>query len=197
MRNYLLIVIIAALAFAKCQSKSENEKKDTSTFQTSEIETKSNEDVKRDLDFKEPSFIVERLIPENTTTADFDTLLSEQKIQILLKKTYLESYVADEYEINDTIYHDKYLDAKIHLNIRKGETIFIDTAFTKSTFSKFMDREFMEIARFHNYWFRKLTDSRLEFFGVISKPETDWTFAFSHYFDLKSKTLAVVPHEDI
>lgn len=196
MRNYLLIAIIAVLAFARCESKSENEKKDTSTFQTSQIETKNTEEVKRDSVFKEASFIVERLIPENTAPTDFDTLLSEQKIQILLKKTYLESYVVDEYEINDTIYQDKYLDSKIHLNIRKDKIILIDTAFTKSTFSKFMDREFIEIARFHNYWFRNLTDSRLEFFGVISKPETDWSFAFSHYYDLKNTTFVIEPYEE-
>lgn len=47
----------------------------------------------------------------------------------------------------------------------------------------------MGIANFHNYWFNKLDNDKIELFGVISNPETDWTFDFIHYFELFSKTL--------
>jgi hypothetical protein len=34
-----------------------------------------------------------------------------------------------------------------------------------------------------------LDKEKVELFGVISKPETDWAVDFHHYFDLKTKKL--------
>ena len=73
-------------------------------------------------------------------------------------------------------------------DVQNSQTL-LDTVFRKEQFSKYGDKGFMDIAIFHNYWFNKLDKDRIELLGVISKPETDWTIDFHHYFDLTSKTL--------
>ena len=65
----------------------------------------------------------------------------------------------------------------------------MDTVFRKEQFSKYGDIGFMDKAIFHNYWFNKLDNDKIELFGVISKPETDWTIDFYHYFDLANRKL--------
>lgn len=70
----------------------------------------------------------------------------------------------------------------------------MDTTFRKNQFSKYADNGFMDIAIFHNYWFNKLDKDKIELFGVISKPETDYTLDFRHYFDLTNKKLTFVEH---
>ncbi|WP_375579379.1 DUF4738 domain-containing protein [Marivirga tractuosa] len=196
MIKHYLFVSIALIAFVSCQSRQGHENGQTSKTESSKVVTSETKNSEIDSAFKKHSHVLQRLIPEYISTAKFDTLINEQNIQIRITKTYLDSYVLDEYEINDTIYQDKYRDSKIQLDIREGESILIDSTFTKTAFSKFADKEFLDIARFHRYWFKNLKDGRLEFFGVISKPETDWSFAFSQYFDLASKELTVEPYED-
>ena len=72
----------------------------------------------------------------------------------------------------------------------------IDTVFTKQTFAEFTGQEFLGISNFHGYWFNNVTDNTVELFGLISKPETDWTFAFYHYFDLKASKFTVMEYVD-
>jgi len=196
MIKYYLFVSIAVIVFVSCQSKQAHENRQTSKTESSKVATSETKNLEDDSASKKQSHVLQRLIPEYISSAKYDTLIKEQNIQIRITKTYLESYVLDEYEIKDTIYQDKYRDSKIQLDIRKGDTILIDSTFTKTAFSKFVDKEFLSIARFHRYWFRNLKDGRLEFFGVIAKPETDWSFAFSQYFDLASKDLTIEPYED-
>jgi hypothetical protein len=54
----------------------------------------------------------------------------------------------------------------------------------------------MNIANFYGYWINNVTADKIEFFGTIGKPETDWTFAFYHYFDVKTKTFEIKELED-
>ncbi|WP_367113566.1 hypothetical protein [Sporocytophaga sp.] len=54
----------------------------------------------------------------------------------------------------------------------------------------------MDIAIFHNYWFNKIDKDKIELFGVISKPETDYTLAFYNYFDFTNRKLKFVEYVD-
>ena len=195
MRKHLTIIIFTVVTLSSCDSKGERENQAGNLSDSLETSEKKTQQPDIDSTFTQP-IIIERFIPEKVSIVEFDTLIDKLDIQILLKKTYLQSFVLEEYEINDTIYKDMYRDSEVLLKVIQGEEILFDSTFSKATFSKFMDKEFLEIARLHNYWFRNLKDGRLEFFGVISKPETDWSFAFSHYFDLKTKTIQVEPYEE-
>lgn len=74
--------------------------------------------------------------------------------------------------------------------------MLLDTVFRKNQFLKYTDKDFLDIAIFHNYWFEGLDNGKLKFMGVISKPETDWTFAFDHIFNLNGKTMKLIKHPD-
>lgn len=128
-----------------------------------------------------------RLFPETKATEKFDTLIADKQLQITIIRAYLDSYVLHEYEENGKKQIDKYRDAKISLTIKQNSKTLLDTVFRKEQFSKYGDKGFMRIAIFHSYWFRKLEKDKIEFFGVISEPETDWTFDFHHYFDLRTR----------
>lgn len=131
----------------------------------------------------------ERFFPETKTIEKFDTLIANKQLQITIIRTDLDSYVVNEYEDNGNKQIDNYRNAKIALTIKQKSQTLLDTVFRKEQFSKYGDKGFMNIAIFHNYWFNKLDNDKIELFGVISKPETDWTIDFIHYFDLSSKTL--------
>ena len=98
--------------------------------------------------------------------------------------------MANEYDDESRKQIDMYRDVEIALTIKQKSKTLLDTIFSKEQFSKYGDIGFMEFAIFHNYWFDKLDNNKIELFGVFSKPETDWTIDFHHYFDLTSKTLA-------
>ena len=68
--------------------------------------------------------------------------------------------------------------------------------FKKSDFTELTGEDFLKIADFHGYWFNKIENDTIELFGVISKPETDWSVAFYHFLDLKSMTFELQEHID-
>lgn len=136
----------------------------------------------------------ERFFPEKKTTEIFDTLIADSQVQISIKKTYLDSYVSNEYEEEGNKQVDKYRDAEITLVIEQNSEILLDTVLKKEQFLNYADQEFMDIAIFHNYWFKKLDKDKIELFGVISKPETDYSLAFYHYLHLANKKLEFVEY---
>ncbi len=105
------------------------------------------------------------------------------KISITEKPT--KTFVINEFEDDKYEYRHKYRDFKYHLIIKKGNLTLIDTILTKKNFVKNTEEKFLEIARFYGYWFNKIENNKIELFGIISKPETDYSYAFKHYFDLK------------
>jgi len=174
MRNLILISLVTLLLLA-CNSKTDNKSK---IVETTDSSTASLTNI-----------ISERFFPESKATEKFDTLIVNKQLQVTIIRTDLDSYVVNEYEDNGKKQIDKYRDAEIALTIKQNSQTLLDTVFRKEQFSKYGDKGFMDIAIFHNYWFNKLDKDRIELFGVISKPETDWTIDFHHYFDLTSKTL--------
>jgi len=136
----------------------------------------------------------ERFFPEIKSTEKFDTLIADRQLHISIRKTYLDSYVSLEYNEDGNKQIDKYRDAEISLTIKQNSQIILDTVLIKGQFSNYADQEFMDIAIFHNYWFNKLDKDKIELFGVISKPETDYILAFYHYFDLTKRKLEFVEY---
>lgn len=174
MRNSIIISILTLLLFA-CNS---NTGKKSTKVETADSSTAFLTNIKS-----------ERFFPETKTTEKFDTLIADKKLQVTIIRTNLDSYVVNEYDDNGKKQIDKYRDAQIALTIKQWSQTILDTVFRKEQFSKYGDKGFMDIAIFHNYWFNKLENDRIELFGVISKPETDWTIDFHHYFDLTNRKL--------
>jgi hypothetical protein len=133
-----------------------------------------------------------RIFPYIKSIATFDTTISNGQLRITITKTDLDSYVTRESEQQI----DKYRDSEISLVIKFKDQILLDTIFRKEQFSKYADAGLIDIAVFHNYWLKKVDKNRIEFFGTISEPETDWAFDFNHYFDLTNQILELVEQKD-
>lgn len=140
--------------------------------------------------------IIERFFPEENETIKFDTIISALNLKISIQNTTLDSFVINEFEIEGVKYIDKYRDHEKHLIIEKSNEVIIDTVFKKSNFMEVTGEDFLKLADFHGYWFSKIENDSIEFFGVISKPETDWSVAFYHFLDLKSMTFELQEHID-
>lgn len=181
MKNAILFSILA-LTVLGCNKKID-EKSTNVLNQDSSLNTTS-------------STISESFFPENKETIKFDTLIASEHLHVTIIKTNLDSYVTCEYDDNGKKQIDKYRDAEIILTIKQNSQILLDTVFKKEQFSKYCDKGFMDIANFHNYWFNKIDNNRIELFGVISKPETDYTLDFYHYFDLTTKKLNFVEYAE-
>ncbi len=174
MRIYIIISTLTLLLFA-CNSKTDKKSTEVETADSS-ITSLTN-------------INSERFFPETKATEKFDTLIADKQLQITIIRTDLDSYVVNEYEENGKKQIDKYRDAEIVLTIKQNSQTLLDTVFRKEQFSKYGEKGFMDIAIFHNYWFNKLDKDKIELFGVISKPETDWTIDFHHYYDLTNRKL--------
>jgi uncharacterized protein YcfL len=183
MRKNTFILILAFLLFA-CNSQTEKKTTIIKTVDSSALNLVNKKS--------------EKFIPETKGMEKFDTIIVDRKIQITIKKTDLDSYVIHEYEENGNKQIEKYRDAEISLTIKQNSQILLDTVFSKKQFSKYADKGFMEIAIFHNYWFNKLDKDKIELFGVITEPETDYVMDFYHYFDLTNRKLTFIqkPEED-
>lgn len=140
--------------------------------------------------------VIERYFPEEKETVELDTIISGRSLKISIQSKSLDSYVTNEFEIEGIKHIDKYRDSEKHLLIKKANEILIDTVFKKSDFIELTGPEFLKIADFHGYWFNKIENDTIELFGVISKPETDWSVAFYHYLDLKTKIFETKEHID-
>lgn len=174
MRNYILLLALTFLLFA-CNSQTE---KKATIIESVDSSTVTLTNAKS-----------ERFFPATKGSEKFDTLIANRQLEISITKTDLDSYVTNEYDNEGKKQIDKYRDAEISLTIKQKSQTLLDTVFRKEQFSKYGDKGFMDIAIFHNYWFNKLDKDKIELFGVISKPETDWTIDFHHYFDLTTKKL--------
>ena len=174
MRNSIIISTLTLLLIA-CNTNTDKKSTDVETADSSTVSlTNINS---------------ERFLPETKATEKFDTLIADKQLQVTIIRIDLDSYVVNEYEDNGKKQIDKYRDAEIALTIKQKSQILLDTVFRKEQFSKYSDKGFMDIAIFHNYWFNKLDKDKIELFGVISKPDTDWTIDFHHYFDLTNRKL--------
>lgn len=151
--------------------------------------------------FKKPIITSEnptnRFFPKEKTVEKFDTLIIDKNLEISITKSYLDSFVTNEFENEGKKQVDKYRDAEISLLIKQGNKILLDTLFRKENFNNYIDKNFQNIAVFHGYWFDEIDNDKIQFSGTISKPETDWAFDFYQNFYFKDKSLKTEMVEEI
>jgi len=131
----------------------------------------------------------DRFFPKEKTVEEFDTLIIDKNLEISITKSYLDSFVTNEFENEGKKQVEKYRDAEISLKIKQGNKIILDTLFRKENFNNYIDENFQKIAVFQGYWLDEIDNEKIQFFGTISKPETDWAFDFRHNFYFKDKSL--------
>lgn len=129
------------------------------------------------------------LFPKEKTVEKFDTLIVDKNLEISITKSYLDSFVTNEFENEGKKQVEKYRDAEISLKIKQDNKILLDTLFRKENFNNYINKNFQNIAVFHGYWLDGIDNEKIQFFGTISKPETDWAFEFRHNFYFKNKSL--------
>lgn len=131
----------------------------------------------------------DRFFPKEKTVEEFDTLIIDKNLEISITKSYLDSFVTNEFENEGKKKVEKYRDAEISLKIKQDNKILLDTLFKKENFNNYINKNFQSIAVFHGYWLDGIDNEKIQFFGTISKPETDWAFDFRHNFYFKDKSL--------
>lgn len=166
---YLLPILL--LAFLSCSKKQEEK---IEVFNKPIIPNENSTD---------------RFFPNEKTVEKFDTLIINKNLEISITKSYLDSFVTNEFENEEKKQVDKYRDAEISLKIKQDNKILLDTIFRKENFNNYINKNFQKTAVFHGYWLDGIDNEKIQFFGTISKPETDWAFDFRHNFYLKNKSL--------
>tara|TARA_B110000090_G_scaffold185572_1_gene213708 strand:- start:178 stop:777 length:600 start_codon:yes stop_codon:yes gene_type:complete len=196
MKRQILILITTLLIFGcgEQSKKSTVADKKSKTVENTAVQIDSstiseNKGVNQDM-------VIERYFPSEKETVEFDTIFSAQNLRISIQSRTLDSYVTNEFESDGKKYIDKYRDSEKHLRILKGKQVVVDTIFIKETFVDYAGQEFLDIANLRGYWFNEIEDNEIEFFGVINKPETDWSYAFYHFFDLSTQEFRIKEHID-
>lgn len=169
-----LTLIIIAIFLISCNSKSVKNPETSKPIKSSQKEIKNDSD---------------KLYPLQKGIEKFDTLIQSRNIRISIIRKDLDNYVLHESWGDDGKHIDKYRNAEIKLIITQNENILLDTIFRKEQFVKSIGNEFSDIAIFHNYWFKNIDENKIDFFGVITEPETDNAVNFNHYFYFKTKRL--------
>lgn len=191
MKTRLLIILIGVFLFSCGQSGSEGKRANQVETQVEELTAETDTLDWTDDEIKEPDSIVERYFPDEREMIQVDTILVKRDLKISIISSFLDAYVANEYERQGIKHIDKYRDSQKHLRIELSNEVVIDTAFEKEDFVDYAGHDFLEVANFHGYWFKGFENDTIELVGIISKPETDWTFTFYHYVDLKSERFEV------
>ncbi|HEU5292543.1 MAG TPA: DUF4738 domain-containing protein [Cyclobacteriaceae bacterium] len=184
LKRLTLILIVTGLT--SCTKTTNQAEISQSIDTTKTIDTKVNID----------TTVIEKYFPADNTVNIKDTVFQTLGIRITITEKTLDTYVTNEHSDNNLKYVDKYRDIERTLKILKDDEVLVDTILTKETFKGILNKEFMDIANFYSYSTNKVESNKIEFFGLIGKPETDWTFAFYHYFDVKTKQFEIRELED-
>jgi hypothetical protein len=184
LKRLTLILIVTGLA--SCTKTTNQSEISLSSDTTKPVDTKVNID----------TTVIEKYFPADNTVNIMDTVFQTLGIRITITEKTLDTYVTNEHSDNNLKYVDKYRDIERNLIILKNDEVLVDTILTKETFTGILNKEFMDISNFYSYSTSKVDSGKIEFFGLIGKPETDWSFAFYHYFDLKTKKFEIKELED-
>lgn len=174
MRKNLISIFILIVIFS-CKEKS-----------------KSDLDKNKVISIIEMDSIQERFFPEKKIYYQKDTLIKKYNIEISIIEKSLNSNVTDTFVSRGIKYIDHYRDTQFSISVKKGELTVLDTLFQKENFENLAGEELIEQGNFISYQLNKITDSEVEFFGMINKPETDWSFPFYHQFNFKNDKLEIV-----
>ncbi len=181
-KNYFMrvqiLILIPLLSLLSCKSE---QKSNTITSDSKVVDEKKvniKEQTKNDT--------LERFFPSEKEIIKNDTLIQMRNIEIEITRNSLDSYIVNEFDSDGIKNIQKYRDFENHLLIKKDSKVLIDTILKKENFIENTGKEFQYISIFHGYWFNEIKDNRIELFGMISKPETDYSFAFQHFFDINT-----------
>lgn len=186
MRTLKQLTLILITGLTAC-SKKDNQSDISLSDSVEKVEIAKSADNQNNGD----TTITEKYFPAENTASIKDTLVQSLGIQIIITERTLDSYVTNEHTEEKTKYIDKYRDIERTVKITRNKEVLVDTVFNKEMFKGILNQDFMNIANFYGYWINNVTADKIEFFGTIGKPETDWTFAFYHYFDVKTKTFEI------
>lgn len=169
-----LLAIVIVLLFIACNSKSNKDSETLKSQKSTQTVTQTD---------------TVKIYPTEKATEKFDTLIANKNIKISIVRKDLDSYVLHDSWSSEKKYIEKYRNAEIALTIIQNEKVLLDTIFKKEQFAKSLGNDFLKIAIFHNYWFKNINEKGIEFFGVITEPETDNTLDFNHFYNFKTKKL--------
>ena len=176
-----LTLILIATGLASCAKTTKQSEISSSTDAAETVDTKVRID----------TVVIEKYVPADNTVNIKDTVFQTSGIRITLTEKTLDTYVTSEHSDNHLKYVGKYRDIERNLTIVKDDEVLVDTLLTKESFAGILNKEFIDIANFYRYSTGKVDTDKIEFFGLIGKPETDWSFAFYHYFDLTTRKFEI------
>jgi len=179
-----LILLLTVTGLTSCTKTTKRSEISLVTDTVKAVDTKVNVD----------TVIIEKFFPADKAVNIVDTIIQTLGIRITITEITLDTYVTNQHTDNNLKYVDKYRDIERTLKILKDNTVLVDTIFRKETFN--LNKEFAAISNFYSYTTNKVESDKIEFFGLIGKPETDWTFAFYHYFDVKTKKFEIKELEE-
>lgn len=180
-----ILILTSSLLFLACKSEPKTDNSDSNR----EVEIDKGKKNRTNLIIKDS--VVERFFPLTKEVIISDTLIQNQGIRISISQKPLDSYVINEFDSDGIKNIHKYRDFENHLIIEKDSKILTDTIFRKNDFLENTGQDFQKISIFHGYWFREIKENQIELFGVLSKPETDYSFGFQHFFDLNSSKFEI------
>ncbi|SHJ28434.1 DUF4738 domain-containing protein [Aquimarina spongiae] len=182
-----LLILVSFLFVLSCKSESKTDLSNSSkdTIEEGKLKNQVNPKIK--------DSIIEKFFPDTKDPIKNDTLIQNRGIRISIVQTPLDSYVVNEFNSDGIKNIHKYRDFENHLIIETDSKILTDTVFRKVNFLENTGQEFQEISVFHGYWFSEIKDNQIELFGILSKPETDYSFGFQHFFDITSGEFKIQP----
>ncbi len=133
---------------------------------------------------------------DSTQTIIQDTLFSESSFRVVISNVPSDTYVTQTYSDDQKTKTDYYQDIDKQVAVFQNDVQLVDTIFSKSGFDTHVDKEFILNSIFKNYWIDSYNSEKneIKFFGTLTKPETDWTFAFYHVFSIAENKFTVEPY---
>ena len=143
---------------------------------------------------KDDSLIVEKSVhPMDSVNSKFDTLLIGN-LRVKIYELTLDSFVKQTELQKEKVRAYDYRDFSRRIEIIKDGKVLVDTLFVKESFAPLLvDENFLKVAVFKSYSFENydVQKGEITFFGLLTKPETDWTIAYYHKLNLSNLSFEV------
>ena len=118
----------------------------------------------------------------------------DKNIRVTVTPKFLDTYVRQEWESQDTINSITYIDISLQVKIVNVQSILLDTILVKENIIHPEDTSFLKQATFHGYWLNDYDPKKntLTFNGNICKPDTDWCLFFNHIYNIETGALEFI-----
>lgn len=210
MKLNFFVIALGLIFITLCISKNNNIQEDQEIAEENSIVSASkNKSYQIDSNGSEPDIasipLVDSLVPiklkeyyESLNHWTLDTLF-ENHLRLQVNPEYLETFIIQEWEEQDTLVRIKYFELAFNLIVYNNGEIIVDTVLSKQTFVNNLDSGFFNISHFHGYWLNHFSkeDNTIIMYGNICKPDTDWCFFFNHLINIETgKVDLLVPEYD-